>query len=218
MQNIKILVYTCLLVGTFILFSSSGCSKSGRRFANQDTNITEENESEKKKKKELNKVIIEKDDEDDNEENEERKREERKKFTIKYDENNHEYVEIPMYKTKTGVYEVTIRINGQELDFVFDTGASDIAISELEYKLLLKKRRIKESDIKEKVKYKDASGNMSEATKIILRKVELGNKVLNNVEALVVANSRAPLLLGQSALSRFGKLEIDYQNQVIRLF
>ncbi|MCS7078085.1 MAG: retroviral-like aspartic protease family protein [Bacteroidia bacterium] len=205
-----------VLITVWVLNRASGCSKSGKRM------IAEEHQEDTQKKKkikedELNKVVIEKDDEDEPEESEDEKRE-RRKFVIKYDEYNREYAEIPMFKTKSGVFEVPIRINGLELDFVFDTGASEIAISELEYKLLVKKNKIKESDIKGKAIYKDASGNTSEATKIVLRRVELGNKVLNDVEALVVPNSRAPLLLGQSALSRFGKVEIDYDTKVIRLF
>lgn len=214
---IRLFIFYFLLAIYFILFSASGCSKSGRRTSNnlhKDT-IEEHDFNKNKKKEELNKVVIE---EDDDVENNEENNEERRKFVIKRDENNNEYAEIPMLKTKSGVYEISIRVNGQELEFIFDTGASDIAISELEYKLLAKKGRIKESDIKEKVTYKDASGNISMATKILLRKVQIGNKTLKDVEALVVPNSRAPLLLGQSALSRFGKVEIDYQNQVIRLF
>lgn len=222
MKAFKIFFLSCVLSFAWVLFSASGCSKSGHRLkANNESEITEENTEEetkkkKKSKEELNKVVIEKDDEDNEDDTEEHK--ERRKYEIKYDENNREYAEIPMHKTKSGIYEVAIRVNGLELDFVFDTGASDIAISELEYKLLVKKGRIKESDIIGKTTYKDASGNTSEATKIKLRKVELGNKVLESVEALVVPNSRAPLLLGQSAISRFGKVEIDYDKQVIRLF
>ena len=39
--------------------------------------------------------------------------------------------------------------------------------------------------------------------------------LLHNVEATVVNNIQAPLLLGQTALAKFGKISIDYDNLTI---
>lgn len=63
----------------------------------------------------------------------------------------------------------------------------------------------------------DATGNISEGMKINLRRVKIGNQILNNVEALVVGSDNAPLLLGQSALEQFGSIEIDNKNDIIIL-
>lgn len=219
MKKVIFLLQLLVLVSYFLVFVSAGCSKSGRRLERQEA---EENNDDikikKEKENELNKVIIEKDDDTEENDNNDEEKKTRRKVLVKRDENNNEYVEIPMFKTKSGIYEVPIRINGLELDFVFDTGASDISISELEFQLLTKKRRIKQSDIKEQITYKDASGNTLTAKKITLRQVEVGNKILRDVDAIVINNARAPLLLGQSALSRFGRVEIDYQSNAIRLF
>lgn len=65
--------------------------------------------------------------------------------------------------------------------------------------------------------YKDANGNISVGTDIMLRKVTFGGLELNNVRASVVNNQSAPLLLGQSVLSRLGKVEIDNVKGVIRV-
>ena len=45
-----------------------------------------------------------------------------------------------------------------------------------------------------------------------LREVKIGDMILENVEALVVDNVNAPLLLGQTVLERFGSIEIDNVN------
>ncbi len=45
--------------------------------------------------------------------------------------------------------------------------------------------------------------------------MEIGGIILHNVEANVVDNIQAPLLLGQTALSKFGKVTIDYNNNII---
>ena len=62
-----------------------------------------------------------------------------------------------------------------------------------------------------------ANGSISEGTVINLRKVKIGNKELDNVRASVVYNQQAPLLLGQTVLSRLGKIEIDNSHRVIKI-
>ena len=48
-----------------------------------------------------------------------------------------------------------------------------------------------------------------------LKTVEIGNRTLYNVQASIVHNMQAPLLLGQSALNKFGKISIDYNKNEI---
>ncbi len=109
-----------------------------------------------------------------------------------------------------GVYIIPCKVNGLELNFIFDTGASDVSISLSEALFMIKNGYMKEDDIKGTEYYRIANGDISEGTKIIIRKLEVGGKVLYNVEASVVHSLESPLLLGQSALSRFGKFSIDY--------
>lgn len=45
--------------------------------------------------------------------------------------------------------------------------------------------------------------------------VNFGGLELKNVKASIVRNQKAPLLLGQSVLSRLGKIEIDYKQQCL---
>lgn len=114
-----------------------------------------------------------------------------------------------------GVYEIPIKINGINMDIIFDTGASNISISETEVLFLWKQGKLDENDILGSMQFKDATGKISEGTIINLRNVQIGNRVINDVEASVVHNSQAPLLLGQSALARFGKVTIDYNENIL---
>lgn len=114
-----------------------------------------------------------------------------------------------------GVYEIPIIINGVNMDFIFDTGASSISISETEVLFLIKQGKLTEEDVLGSKKFTDATGNISEGTTINIRSVQIGNRVIKNVEANVVHNSNAPLLLGQSALAEFGKVTIDYKNNIL---
>lgn len=59
--------------------------------------------------------------------------------------------------------------------------------------------------------------NVFEGTIINIRQVDFGELKLENVRAFVVRNQKAPLLLGQSVLSRLGKIEIDNSNHLIKI-
>lgn len=116
-----------------------------------------------------------------------------------------------------GVYFVPIIINGISMEFIFDTGASIISISAAEAIFLYKQGSLIDSDFIGTTRFSDATGNISEGTLLNLREVKIGNKTLNNIEASVVHNLDAPLLLGQSALNKFGKISIDYKNNELKL-
>jgi aspartyl protease family protein len=96
--------------------------------------------------------------------------------------------------------------------FVFDTGASVISISIAEATFLYKQVKLTHEDILGETELMDANGEINIGAKVNLREVTIGEEKLANVEAIVVDNPNAPILLGQSALSRFGKIQIDYQN------
>ncbi len=113
---------------------------------------------------------------------------------------------------ENGVYYVPCKVNDLKLKFIFDTGAGDVTISLTEAKFMLKNGYLNNDDILENEKYEIANGDIVEGTKIILRKIQIGNLLLENVEASVVHTSTAPLLLGQSALEKLGDIKIDYQN------
>lgn len=123
--------------------------------------------------------------------------------------------QIPLFKDESGVYQFPVLINGVEMSFVFDTGASLISISNVEANFLFKQGKLSKEDILGEVNFSDANGDISVGTVINLREVKLGNRVLKNVPASVVDNSVAPLLFGQSALAKFGKISIDYKRQVL---
>ncbi len=116
-----------------------------------------------------------------------------------------------------GVLTVPCVVNGVPLTFIFDSGAADVTISLVEAQFLLKNGYITKSDIGDKAIYGDANGDISVGSKVLLRSVTFGGETLNNVRASIVLSQRAPLLLGQTAMSRLGKVEIDYNKQVIRI-
>ena len=121
---------------------------------------------------------------------------------------------VKMYN-ESGVYYVPCKINGTEMQFIFDTGASDITISATEALFLYKQGKLSEDDFIGTERYQIADGSIHEGTVVMLRRVEIGNRTMKNIRASIVDNFEAPLLLGQSALSNFGKISIDYKRNEI---
>jgi aspartyl protease family protein len=118
-------------------------------------------------------------------------------------------------KNQNGVYYVPCRINGSEMEFIFDTGASDITMSLTEALFLYKQGKLSNNDFAGTQEYQIADGSIQEGTIVILRSVEIGNRKLQDVRASIVHNMSAPLLLGQSALAKFGKISINYDRNEI---
>lgn len=108
-----------------------------------------------------------------------------------------------------GVYTLPCSVNGVKMNFIFDTGASNVCISLTEALFLYKNGYIDNEDLRGKTKSIVADGSITTNTKLTLKTIEIGGIVLRNVDALVSSNIEAPLLLGQSALQKLGKFEID---------
>jgi aspartyl protease family protein len=128
------------------------------------------------------------------------------------DDNNYEKRNVLSMERVGGVRYVWIEINGIRLKFIFDTGASSICISPAEATVLYRQGTLRKEDVLDVEYFQDATGRISEGTKINLREVTIGNMVLRDVKATVIDNANAPLLLGQTVLERFGKIEIDNNN------
>jgi len=115
-------------------------------------------------------------------------------------------------ENENGVKYVWIEINGIRLRFIFDTGASNICMSSAEATVLYRQGTLYKEDILNVQYFQDATGKVSAGTRINLRAVKIGDRLLKNIEAIVIDNNEAPLLLGQSAFEKFGKISIDNKN------
>lgn len=117
-----------------------------------------------------------------------------------------------------GVYVMPCSVNGLNLRFIFDTGASDVSISLTEALFMLKNGYLENTDLSGTERFRIANGEIAEGTMVNLRNIKIGELVLTNVKASIVHNLDAPLLLGQSALSRFGMIQFDYTNSTLTVF
>jgi clan AA aspartic protease (TIGR02281 family) len=115
---------------------------------------------------------------------------------------------ITMFK-EGGVYTVPCKINGLPLKFIFDTGASDVTISLTEAMFMLKNGYLSKEDLGESVYYSIANGDISKGTEMNIKEIEFGGLKLYNIKASIVHETSAPLLLGQSAIEKLGKIQLE---------
>ena len=114
-----------------------------------------------------------------------------------------------------GVSVIPCKINGLELDFIFDTGASDVTLSFDIASQLWNYGYITKDDIIGSSSYQVASGNIVEGIVLNLKRIEIGGILIENVKASIIKGSNVPLLLGQSAISRLGSIQLNLNNNTI---
>ena len=117
-------------------------------------------------------------------------------------------VRVKMIK-QGGVYEIPCSVNGLKLYFIFDTGSSVVSISLTEAVLMHKYGYLASSDLTGSSYSQLADGNIIKNTTITLRELDIGGIKLYNVKASIVHSLHAPLLLGQSAIKKLGKIELN---------
>ena len=114
--------------------------------------------------------------------------------------------EVSLRRNRAGHYVANGQINGEEVVFLLDTGATDIALSaRLADHLGLKRGR--------RLVARTANGNvLSYST--MLDEVRLGSIVLRRVRAAILPNMQGQVLLGMSFLKR---LEMVQKGNVLTL-
>lgn len=116
-----------------------------------------------------------------------------------------------------GTYVVPVRINGAiTLNFVVDTGASDVLLPVDVVLTLARAGTIAEGDYVGDEAYQLADGSTIKSARFVLRQLEVGDQVLKNVPASIGDVHGVPLL-GQSFLSQFTSWTIDNDRHALLL-
>jgi predicted aspartyl protease len=116
-----------------------------------------------------------------------------------------------------GVFEIPVRINRAiTLNFILDSGASDVQIPFDVFSTLVRASTIKEHDLTGEATYVLADGSKKKAPKFLIRELKIGNQILRNVSGSVDP-ANGSLLLGQSFLSNFDSWTFDNRRHVLRL-
>jgi clan AA aspartic protease (TIGR02281 family) len=123
---------------------------------------------------------------------------------------------IPLLKTSGGLIAPVVINNAVKLNFIVDSGASDVSIPADVFSNLIRANTVTREDITGTRNYKNADGQVFQSETFIIRSLKLGNIEAPNVRAKV-SSSNAPPLLGQSFLSRFKSWSVNNSSQELVL-
>ena len=116
-----------------------------------------------------------------------------------------------------GVLLVPVLINDKlPLDFVIDSGASDVSVPADVVSTLMRTGTLVPADFTGTQTYVLADGSKVPSQTFRIKSLKVGNLVLSDVSASV-ASANGSLLLGQSFLARFTSWSIDNARQVLML-
>jgi len=123
---------------------------------------------------------------------------------------------IPL-KRQDNTFLIPVVINGSlVLDFIIDSGASDVSIPADVFLTLMRTGTIRNEDFLGSKEYQLADGSTVPSETFMIRTLKVGNRELENVTGSV-ARVEGSLLLGQSFLTRFRSWSIDNERGVLLL-
>lgn len=138
-----------------------------------------------------------------------------------YDSTNDGSINVPYNQKGNDLITLPIKVNNVGFEMIFDTGASTTCITLAEAQYMFQKGSLTSDDLLEDgpALFQTADGSISVGLRVNLREVKIGDQItLYNVEALVVDNMDAPLLLGQSVFKKFKEISVDMKNKWIKFF
>jgi len=123
---------------------------------------------------------------------------------------------IPLVRMSGGLIAPVVINNTLKLNFIVDSGASDVSIPADVFSSLVRANTVTQADITGVRNYKNADGEVFQSKTFVIRSLKIGNIEAPRVQAKV-SPSNAPPLLGQSFLKRFKSWSIDNSTQELIL-
>jgi predicted aspartyl protease/antitoxin component YwqK of YwqJK toxin-antitoxin module len=123
---------------------------------------------------------------------------------------------IKLIKNSSGLFEIPIILNGVlKINFIFDSGASEVSVSPDVALTLIRTGTISENDWLQDQTYVFADGSKAKSKRFVIRQLIIGNQTLSNIEASISNSIEAPMLIGQNVMNKLGYISIDYDKQLL---
>ena len=97
---------------------------------------------------------------------------------------------------------ITLEINGNSYDYIYDTGAETLDINPSIEKMLIENNLITKKDYYPPKYFEDANGDLSLLKRVKISGIKIGDYILNNVVVSINKDDNSPLLFGRSVLDK----------------
>lgn len=114
-------------------------------------------------------------------------------------------------KADDGHFWAEATVNGSAVRFMVDTGASTVALTAID----ARRAGVQEEGLKFNIPVNTANGQ-TYAAAITLKRVSIGNVVLEDVDGMVLREGLSSSLLGMSYLGRLSKVEVTQETMILR--
>ena len=119
---------------------------------------------------------------------------------------------VPVSMIQSTKGEISCIVNGSQMPMLIDERYSEpLAISWEEAMNLLYQRRINKEDFPDRDEAFDPEGNILDKATIIFKNVQIGQKVVHNIEMVVVKGIDYKFIINRGGLQQFGEYEFDKQ-------
>jgi aspartyl protease family protein len=117
---------------------------------------------------------------------------------------------VPLFNNSGGTKSLHATINGSlRVAFALDTGAADVVISPRVANALMDNGTLSEVDYIRDGAAKVAGGSRVETMHVRLRSIQVGDKIVHNLVAVIIMTPNDTMLLGQSFLKNFRSYAVD---------
>jgi len=127
-----------------------------------------------------------------------------------------EAVTIP-FEFDGNVAYVMAKVNGIDVKFLLDTGCSTVLMTSAELYYLHHMGKMDVDNVSGKTTCRYGDGSEGDGYIYLIDSLSIGGIKLDSIECTVIENAKAEPLLGQTILSKFGKVSIDYKNKKIKI-
>lgn len=122
---------------------------------------------------------------------------------------------IPMRKSGER-YFMPIKVNASvATEFVFDQWTTDVVISESLAQKLIQSGELKTNDWVGENTYTFEDGSKAPSAQLVLQQLKVGKQAIQNVDAMIVKNAKAEMMIGPTVLRKLGDYSFFIKDRVL---
>lgn len=116
---------------------------------------------------------------------------------------------VPLHPQSDGTYLVDATVNGVGVKTYYAEENWFASVSSTTYLFLYENGYIEDADVRGMTVVKMPNGSSNKAGSFVIRNLRLGNLIIQDLPAFVIAKQNVPLIIGNSAFDIFGDVHVE---------